>query len=232
MEKCNINSEKIDLISRFFKSVDFDCYYRLEITDPQLEALKRIRLKCNENCFYKFIIAASLVAYRLKTNGETYWNNLSSFDIDPADPYKSVEMFLIKNRELARNAKLKRVSSLKDSDEMLTSGLEGYKRDLGKLYETLLGIYGASYQKTVSFACKMFHYGLIAEGIHGTVPKKIPIPLDNRILKVSKSLGLINGQKNTVCALKVWEKVSEKSGIDQLHLDVFVWRKMYSVFVR
>ncbi len=232
MEKCKIDSEKIDLISRFFKSIDFDCYYRLELSDPQLEALKKIRQKCNENCFYKFIIAASLVAYRLKTNGESYWNSLSGFDIDASDPYKSVEEFLIKNRELARNAKLKRLRSLKEMDAMLTSELEDYKKDLGKLYETLLGIYGASYQKTVSFACKMFHYGLITEGVHETVPKKIPMPLDNRVLKVSKSLGLINEQKNTACALKAWKNVSEKSGIDQLHLDVFVWRKMYSTFVR
>ena len=115
---------------------------------------------------------------------------------------------------------------------MLTLQLESYKNDLEKLYKALLQIYGSSYQKTVSFACKMFHYGLITEGVHGMVSKKIPIPLDNRVLKVSKSLGLIKGQTDTVCALKAWEKVSKKSGIDQLHLDVFVWRKMYFIFYR
>ncbi len=227
MEKCKIDNEKVDLISNFFKSIDLDYYYWLELGDPQLEALKKIKSKCDELCFYRFIVASSLVAYRLKTSGETYWNRLSSLDIDPLDPYKSVEAFLIENKELARNAKIKRLRALKNKDVIFSSQIKDYKQNLGKLYENLIKIYGVSYQKTISFACKMFHYGLITEGIHANVPQKIPIPLDNRVLKVSKSLGLISEQNNISCALLAWKNISIKSGIDQLHLDVFVWRKMY-----
>jgi DNA-(apurinic or apyrimidinic site) lyase len=227
MEKCKIDYENANLISYFLKSLGPDYYYELELNDPQLEALKKIRLKCDEKCFYKFIIAASVVAYRLKTSGEIYWKALSEFEIKRSDPYRSIEEFILKNRELARNAKLKRLYLLKDREEVLSLNLENYKKDLGKLYEDLLKIYGTPYQKTISFACKMFHYGLITEGIHAMVPDQIPIPLDNRVLKVTKSLKLIKGQMKVNCALKAWRDISKKSGIDQLHIDVFIWRKLY-----
>ncbi len=227
MEKCKIDNENVNLISYFLRSLELDYYYELELNDPQLEALKKIRLKCDEKCFYNFIIAASVVAYRLKTSGEIYWNALSTFEIKHSDPYRSIEEFILKNRELARNAKLKRLYLLKNREDVLSLNLENYKKDLGKLYEDLLKIYGTSYQKTISFACKMFHYGLITEGIHAKIPNQIPIPLDNRVLKVTKSLKLIKGQTKVDCALKVWREISKKSGIDQLHIDVFVWRKLF-----
>ncbi|MGC8568823.1 MAG: N-glycosylase/DNA lyase [Nitrososphaeria archaeon] len=225
---CIIDKEKIGIVSYFIKALGPQYFYELELQDPQLISLKTLRTKCMGKEFYELVIGASLIAYRLRRSGEDFWAAFSQFEHYCEDPYFSLESYIIKERELARNAKIRRVRTLREKRGLLLKRLDRYFEDLGLLYKDLMKIFGNRYQKTVSFACKMFHYAMIVDGRHGIVPMDIPIPLDSRVRRITQKLGIVGKSSDHECYLKAWKLVSDLSGIDQMHLDVFLWRKLHN----
>jgi len=226
---CTIDEEKIRIVSYFIRALGPQYFYELELQDPQLISLKNLRTKCMGKAFYELVIGASIIAYRLRRSGEDFWAAFSQFEHSCEDPYFSVESYIIRERELARNAKIRRIRMLREKRAMLLKRINGYFEDLSLLYRDLMGIFGNRYQKTVSFACKMFHYAMIVDGRHGKVPMDIPIPLDSRVRRITQKLGIVGESSDRDCYLRAWKLVSDLSGIDQMHVDVFLWRKLYNV---
>ena len=227
MQGCRINEDRARLTAGLLASLKKSWFYEVELEDPQLKAVRDLKEKCERDCLYRLVIASSLTAYRLKTKGEEYWESISRSYKKGEDPYDFLTKYLSENRELARSSKLKRLMKLKEADKAISFRFDAYEKNLYALYEDLLKSFGGKYQKTFALACKMFHYALIAQGTHREVPMEVPIPLDSRIMKLTATLGLVEKGSSKRCFLEAWRKVSEESGVDQLHIDAFLWIKLY-----
>ncbi len=230
--RCRINKRAIICMALTLRSIGIDYIYRLENEDRQLISIKALSSKFNVDLFYDVSVLAAMVAYRLRGTGESYWSDFAEMSKAKMDsPYDIVEDFLIAHKELAIKGKISRLEKLRKSDFTIMKNFDLYKNDPKKLYDTLSYAVKGSGKKTLSFAVKIFYYSVLArENKRIALPSNIPIPVDRRIIKVSKAIGMINAD----CAeskkiSEAWGAVSRLSNIPPLNIDSYIWLKLYKV---
>ncbi|MCL4344463.1 MAG: N-glycosylase/DNA lyase [Nitrososphaerota archaeon] len=214
------------------KSVGLDYIYSLENEDPQLISLRELAAKLENGVFYDVSLLAALVAYRLRGTGELYWSDLAkTHEFTPSSPFDIVENFLVSRRELAIRGKLARLEKLRKANFSVMENFVEYKNDPKKLYDRISGALNGGGEKTLSFAIKIFYYSVLAkENQRIALPYSIPIPVDSRVIKVSQAIGLINAEcseQNKIS--EAWNLISRISNIQPLHIDSYIWLKLYKV---
>ncbi|MEM0123426.1 MAG: N-glycosylase/DNA lyase [Conexivisphaerales archaeon] len=214
------------------KSIGLDYIYNLENEDPQLISLKELAAKLDAKTFYDVSLLAALVAYRLRGTGESYWSDLAKINNSTQDsPFDIVENFLVLRRELAIRGKFARLEKLRKSKFSAIRNFTTYKNNPKKLYDTMNYVLNGKGEKTLSFAVKIFYYSILAkDNLRIALPYDVPIPVDSRVIKVSQAIGLINPgctERNKI--LKAWNLIAALSNIQPLHIDSYIWLKLYKI---
>ncbi len=198
-----------------------------ETKDEQFKALQHLysKLKAPE-VFMKLSVLNALCSFQLSAKAEAWWWEFARYFAErPPGPEKLLESYVVFLRTSKTNRRLLtiKIKRIKKVWPLLqrTKLLELYPRYI-KLYNQLKSILSPkSYSKTVVFAVKVFGYaGRIATGIFVPYPMELPLPLDSRILKLSKQLF---GERSKKEYLKLWEKVAAELKLPPLHLDSLLW---------
>ncbi len=218
----DLRTKLYDVLKEF--SLD-DIFDFEENYDEQYLALRNLHYSIkNPSIYLSIIILNAVVSYQLNCSGEAYWWEFSHYYSKRPPPDNNVgeEMrrFIIVskcNRRLI-NQKIKRI-------EKAAKYVVDICRDWRRLIENqeiiayqLAGILNTDPDsKTIVFAVKMLNYGLrILTGKKLPAPFGVDIPLDSRIIKISKKLGLKEPRA-------FWRDLSRRINIPQLHIDSLLW---------
>ncbi len=227
---CRTNKSVISCMAMTLKSMEPSYIYKLEDNDPQLLSIKQLANKFESKVFYDITLLSALVAYRLRGSGETYWSDLVRMsDASLNSPYDIVKNFLKSRRELAIRGKFSRLKKLEYSNFSLIKNLPDYKDNPKKLYDELKELLKGRGEKTLSFAVKIFYYSVLAmENYRIELPLDIPLPVDSRVIKVSRAIGLINSSCNERKKISdAWNEISVITNISPLHIDSYIWLKLF-----
>lgn len=188
--------------------------YVEEHGDPQFQAIKRFPDP-------RGALANALVSYQLSMRGEDYWNAYASFFSFHPLSLSNFLLFLKTHNPRLFPAKKRRLERIWGFLERMDP--EHYYGDMVALWQDLAGVLGTKKEgKTVVFAVKMFGYAMrILTGKFIPYPMEVPIPLDSRILRLTRSL-------TSQDPLSFWFQVSQGSGVPPLHIDSLLWPAMGS----
>ncbi|MDD2486757.1 MAG: N-glycosylase/DNA lyase [Candidatus Gracilibacteria bacterium] len=223
-------SEKlIEILKRY----SLDDIVEIEESDRQFKALKKMFENMdNKEFFLPLIIANSLLSYQLSSVGEDYWEEFSesAMRYDFGD-----ELILDKIRDffldfLPKSKGNKRLLNMKiPRIEKIMLFLYGFIGKQGYYYENLIvfredlskAMKQKKDDKTIVFSIKMFHYGARMKfGKFISVPFEIDIPVDSRILKITKIYN-----DTGLDTLDFWRHISKEVNIPLIHLDALLWIK-------
>ena len=205
----------------------------LELRDPQYAQVLRLSEAYSREPVALICVLGALTAYRLSGKGEDYWrevaNHFLSFRAGPG-PDEVVSSFAAylgssKLCRLALKQKLARLAKLASAGlhKRLYSDYDSYVRDLRRLWlDISRSVRSPRGSKTVVFAVKMFCYAVRAStGTVPYVPADIPLPVDARVMRVSRALGVAAGGPESV--RRTWQEIAMASGVPPLHVDVLLW---------
>lgn len=205
----------------------------LEQKDRQFIAIKKLEenLK-NKSYFLSLVITNALLSYQLSSSGEEYWEEFCQF----ASEYQFWEWFkisvlkdffelfllsskwnkrLINMKKIRINKILKFIQKFKENEAFYYENMLVFLEDLSSAMSQ------KKTAKTLVFAVKMFSYGArIYFDKFIQVPYEVAMPLDSRILKITKIYNNSN-----LAPLDFWFQISEKVGIPCIHLDALLWTK-------
>jgi len=230
--RCKTDKKILYCLGLTLKSIGLDYIYNLENEDPQLISLRKLATTFESKIFYDVSLLAALVAYRIRGTGESYWSDLANMNKSArGSPFDIVENFLVQRRELAIRGKFARLEKLRKSNFSVMENFTDYKNNPKKLYDRMNGVLNGKGEKTLSFAIKIFYYSVLAkENRRITLPDDIPIPVDSRVIKVSRAIGLINPDCTERDKIyEVWNMISSLSNIQPLHIDSYIWLKLYKI---
>ena len=212
-----------DLLKGFNISDVFDIE---ELYDEQFHALRALFDKRdNGRYFCVLVLLNGLVSYKLSGTGEDYWWEFSNYFVAngfSGNPVEDIISFLGVSRYNKRflNTKISRVKKFSRVYGRILTNIEYYSENFLELRRLISRALGAREDsKTVVFSIKMFNYAVrIAYGKKVSLPMEIAIPLDFRILKISKWLGLKERD-----SLNFWFDLSRTIGIPPPHVDSILW---------
>lgn len=206
---------------------------KIEESDRQFLALKRLYegMK-NKDYFLYLVISNSLLSYQLSSKWEDYWEEFSHFAMEYNfwDNFNFIKVkqffmhFLPNSRWNKRllNMKIHRIEKIMLFLEKFVENQEFYYEnqtvflfDLAKIMKQKTD------DKTIVFCVKMFSYwARIYFKKFILSPFEINIPLDSRILKLTK----IYNDK-WLLPSDFWQKISKEVSIPLIHLDALLWIK-------
>ncbi len=173
------------------KKFDYQDLLNLEQYDSQYQSLESLFSSLqNKEQFLKLVIINSLLSYQLTMKWEKYWACFSDYFKNwTIDIKKDFQDFLWKYNKRLLQAKLKRLDKIMlFMDSLNFEKLEYYRNYQKEFLENLAWAMNQKKDaKTIIFCIKMFiwWWRIIWENI---IPDKdIFIPLDNRLLKISKN---------------------------------------------
>jgi DNA-(apurinic or apyrimidinic site) lyase len=178
-----------------------------ENIDEQYKALKFLNNHLKGQAFIDAVVKNALISYQLTGTGEQYWWEFAKF----FSKNPSFENFLKSCRYNKRyiNVKLNRLKKIDFS-------IEGDMLSLKKRLEEALQSEG----KTINFAIKMYGYAIRIEYKKFIpYPFEIPIPLDSRILKLTKVL-------TNQDPIEYWNYIALRSKVPPLHIDSIIWPQL------
>lgn len=197
-----------------------------EIYDEQFHALKYLYEKLgNKVIFLGLVVLNALVSYRLNCVAERYWwefaryfSMVKNISLENLPDY-FIE-FLNKSTcgSRLREQKILRVKRSQDVIRRRINQINWLlKNQRTFMLELSEALNTKPSSKTIVFAIKMLNYALrIITGQKIVAPMSIDIPLDSRIIKISRVLKIKN-------PLEFWRRLSRKLGIPPLHLDSLLW---------
>ncbi|WP_457620305.1 N-glycosylase/DNA lyase [Methanopyrus sp.] len=194
-----------------------------ERVDVQYKAIEALTDALPSTDLVRLTVANALVSYQLSSPGEDWWREFSSYfrKRRPDDIVREYTRFLPRsrgNRRLIRQ-KLYRLHRAKTFLEGLTwQDAESYYRNMNRLRLDLARALDTDPRsKTVVFAVKMFGYALrLITGKFRPYPFEIPIPVDARIERVTRSITDDDPRR-------YWDSIARQTGIPPLHLDSILW---------
>jgi len=212
-------------------------WQRIVEKEPEWEHLAPLRPKFSQGSFCVFMVTAGLNAFQLKGKAETaYWAKLRKLleDCESILTIKVLVEFLAKfyQKERLYNCKLERLARFlnsplayqlweKDPVEISLMTSEIWQ-ELGNVMNQAL------HDKTICFAMKCLGVSLMISGEYDFTFQDIPIPVDSRITKFSKKLGIGTGE-NTRKIQEFWQGVlsllrRSQPEINMIHLDSLLWQ--------
>lgn len=225
MQRFN-GSEQIEELIEILKSISIvDILEFEENYDEQFIALKYMYFHmADPKKFVSLVVVNALVCYQLSCTGEKYWwefaRHFAGGDVDIASlPEPFIDFILGSkcNRRL-RNIKISRILRIwplivryTDSIEWLIKNQWQFAKIIAQNLKTKLS------SKTIVFMVKMLNYALrIVTNKRIVAPFEADIPLDSRIRRISKNLGIKE-------PLLFWREISGIVGIPCLHIDSLLW---------
>lgn len=201
----------------------------LEQNDRQFIAIKNL---WNKKYFLSLIITNALLSYQLSSSGEEYWEEFCQF----ASEYnfwiwfklevlkEFFEVFLMQskwNKRLANMKKIRINKILKFIDKFQDNEAFYYENMTVFLEDLSITMSQKKTAKTLVFAVKMFSYGArVYFDKFIQVPYEVAMPLDSRILKITKIYNNFN-----LTPLDFWYQISQEVNIPCIHLDALLWTK-------
>lgn len=218
------------------KKYDLKDAIAIEESDRQFIALKylweNIKNKKDNNMtwiYLSLIIFNSIICYQLTWKWEEYWEEFSNYFINILK--NNIEDTIIenlvnfiknsKNNKRFIETKIKRLNKIEIFYNNFSKNTKYYYENMETLANDLAKIMNQKNSaKTIVFAVKMFSYW--ARNVYNKLeyfPKKIPIPIDSRLIKLYKKYEL---NKN-IDIKKYYKNLSKKLNIPELHLDAIIW---------
>ena len=212
-------------------------WQRIVEKEPEWEHLAPLRPKFSQGSFCVFMVTAGLNAFQLKGKAETaYWAKLRKLleDCESILTIKVLVEFLAKfyQKERLYNCKLERLARFLNSP----LAYQLWEKDPGEISSMTSEIWQelgyimnqALHDKTICFAMKCLGVSLMISGEYDFAFHDIPIPVDSRITKFTKKLGIGTGE-NTRKIQEFWEGVlsllhSSLPSITMIHLDSLLWQ--------
>ena len=214
-----------------------ETWLRIVEKEPEWEHLAPLRSKFPNGSFCVFMVTAGLNAFQLKGKAETaYWAKFRKLleDCESIPTIEALAEFLAKfyQKERLYNCKLERLARFlnsplayqlweKDPVEISLMTSEIWQ-ELGNVMNQAL------HDKTICFAMKCLGVSLMISGEYDFAFQEIPIPVDSRITKFSKKLGIGTGE-NTRKIQEFWQSVlsllrRSQPEINMIHLDSLLWQ--------
>lgn len=197
-----------------------------ETFDEQFHALKYLHEKlASEKVFLGLVILNALVSYQLNCTAERYWWEFARYFSTTKNHNleKLPEIFIefLNRTECGSRLKTQKILRAKRAWKAIVKRINDVDWLLHNQRTFMLELSEAlnskPSSKTIVFAMKMLNYALrITTGRRIVAPMSIDIPLDSRILKISKALGIEN-------PLEFWRKLSRRLEIPPPHLDSLLW---------
>ncbi len=218
-----------DIILKLGISCAREVEERLDLQYHALNSLYR-SWRSSLELLLKLVVINSLVTYQLSTTGERWWlefaEKLGGMQDDLSEnPIGTFERFLLSSKGNRRliPSKLRRAYKAWDALKGLTmSDLNELYEDIASLRELISSaLRTPKTSKTVGFSVKM--YGYIAREVLNRFipyPFEVTIPLDSRLLKLSKSIWKT---ENKGVLLERWGELARSSNVPPLHLDSLIW---------
>jgi len=214
-----------------------ETWQRIVEQEPEWQCLEPFRPKLPKGSFSVFMMTVGLNAFQLKGKAETaYWAKLGKLleDYGSISTIKALAEFLAKfyQKERLYTCKLERMARFlnsplayrlweKDPGEISPMTSEIW-RELGDTMNQAL------HEKTICFAMKCLGVSLMMAGEYDFAFQEIPIPVDSRITKFTKKLGIGIGE-NTRKIQEFWQGVlsflfRSQPEINMIHLDSLLWQ--------
>ena len=242
MPKVVVNEDRLKAIARSLSETGLHRVLRLEESDPQLHAVKRVAEERSPGFATVTAVLTALVSYRLAMRGEEWWScyaeALSRGPVRGSltDAYREVKAFVgsCPGSRVQRKAKLARIDK----------AFHGARQALEHLYHDPIRILSSAswltiqlasalgqkpWRKTIVFSAKMAYYAARSATGPSPAPWDVPIPVDLRIACVSASSGLIDASHYKLLLQKplpvigAWNRVAEVSGVPPLNIDSVLW---------
>ncbi|MEM5811437.1 MAG: N-glycosylase/DNA lyase [Candidatus Aenigmatarchaeota archaeon] len=204
-------------IINVLKNFGIEKILELEREDIQFKSISLLKEKFDEKTVSKLVMFNSLITYKLVGKGEEHWMFFANYFLkNKKDFFQYIKEspFLILNRE-------KRIERIKK--------VYNYNPDINDLEKVWIDLSSIlkvdKNSKTIVFTIKMLNYVYrIFRNKERILPKNIPIPVDLRVIKLTKLAGLINSEKISYKKVQeIWNEISEKTNIPPLHLDSILW---------
>jgi len=235
-------NERISEIVLLLKKLGLPFLKRLEERDPQFKALSSLKGTCSRIVPIVACLNA-LVSYMLTCHGEEYWIEFANYLRQEIVKYNIKDKGCIKVGNLVdmvvhfvslskcnkrfrklKIVRLRRIVRRPEANMLLDT--EFFIKNTTGFWKSLAKLVGAKPEsKTILFSIKMYYYGLRScLELDMTLPHEIPLPVDIRIVKLTKACGLVDRIVNYRTVQNIWGEISRLSGIPPLHLDVLLWR--------
>lgn len=214
-----------------------ETWQRIVEMEPEWQQLEPLRQIFPQGSFSVFMMMAGLNAFQLKGKAETaYWAKLRQLleDCESVSTIKTLVAFLVKfyQKERLYNCKLERLARYMNSPlvfnlwekapKKISLMMEDIWQELGNIMNQALQ------EKTICFAMKCLGISLMISGECDFTFPEIPIPVDSRITKFTKKLG-IGIEESTRKIQEFWQGVLSLLGpslpsLTMIHLDSLIWQ--------
>ena len=231
------STRKQNHLADALRKIPPEAWYQVVKKGPEWYELEPLRYKFSDGAFSVFMLAIGLNAYQLKGRAElNYFPQLNKC----IKVYDSVPTLGILHRALTTFYKKERLNAAKidrltrflqsplalqlwmQSPQEIANSINPLRHSLGDVMRQKLD------DKTICFAMKCLGVSLMMAGEFNFDFQNIPVPVDSRISKFTKSLGIDFGDKIRPIQC-FWKEVlsSLRSTLPQIsiiHLDSLIWQ--------
>ncbi len=213
------------------KDIDIDTWNKIVKQEPEWIYFEPLNNIYSKGQFSLIMLMSTLNAYQLKGKAqEKYFPILSKIiqEKKPTD-YESLKNLFsdFYKKERTYQGKIKRVNKVFDSDlaKNLWSlkELNYIKENFKSIWQNIAKTLGSKpNQKTIAFAMKCLGVFLMMNGINDFDFEGIPIPIDSRVKKFVKRLGLDMEDKQIIVFFD--DILKSLKHINMIHLDSLIWQ--------
>lgn len=238
-----LNLNRINIVGNTLKEFGINNVLIIEENlDPQFDYIQKLKQNVGKNYATIYALLTALISYKLAMKGEEWWKCFSEFLSNKGTPrnldeaIKNVNEFIIscKGSIIGQRVKLKRIEKVTTgTKDMLEKIVENPDIVIEKPNYIMSSIAKSlnteEWKKTITFSIKMAYYAIKNKGEIRILRLNIPMPIDVRISCISYTSGIVLSDsyldilKKPKVAIEAWNKVSEISGIPQIHLDSLLW---------
>ncbi len=218
---------------KILKKYSLEDIIEIEENDRQFIALKNLFEKIeNTEFFLPLIITNSLLSYQLSSKWEDYWEEFSDFalkykfskEFNKKEIFDFFKEFLPESRWNKRllNMKMPRLEKIIGFLDEFSKKEDFFYKNQIHLRDLLVAkMKQKKDDKTIVFSIKMFNYwARICFKKFIPTPFDISMPIDSRILKITKAY---NDKWKDI--IQFWNDVSKEIWIPSIHLDALLWIK-------
>ncbi len=229
-------------MGRALASTGLEGILRLEESDIQYHAVKKVADKVSPNYAAVTAVLTALVSYRLTMRGEEWWTCFSKevttsvSEGSLREAFHKVKQFIVNCRGsiIQRMQKLARIEKVqKQAYNTLRILYETPEKILNSGQWLTNGLANAlrtkPWKKTIVFSAKMAYYAAKTLNSNMPAPRDVPIPVDLRISCITTTSGIAETSDYRIIlskpekVIKAWEKVAEISKIPPLNIDSLLW---------
>ncbi|MGQ4894329.1 MAG: N-glycosylase/DNA lyase [Candidatus Njordarchaeia archaeon] len=221
-----IQKNKIEELKEILKQFTIEEVLNIERAfDTQFKALRNLYMNLTDKTYFcTLALYNALISYQLSGTGESYWLEFSEYFSKRKkieDPVQDLIAFLTVSKFNSRikAPKISRLEKLRIlSDTIAKNELKYAENPKILQYEISRKLKSKPNSKTIVFSIKMFNYACrIKYNRVFILPFDINIPVDLRISRISKRLGI---ERNIE---QFWNNIAQEVRIPPLHLDSLLW---------